>query len=76
MIQKTQEIVEKISGTSAVSVGVGTTIGANTGFLSGLQTWGGLCVALVGLLISWYYKHKRFKMEEKEHEARVKKNKG
>lgn len=53
-----------------------TEVGGVAGFLGWLASinWLGLIgatVAVIGLIVSWYYKHKRDRREEAEHKARM-----
>lgn len=65
---KASEHIEQVATTVADKVTLG---GASTGVLGWIMNNNvlgliGVCIALAGFLVNWYYKHKHYKLAEKQ----------
>lgn len=70
MNQEHVEHVATVAANHAQWTGAGTGL---VGWLMDSQFLGliGLCIALGGFLVNWYYKHKHYKLALREQEARL-----
>lgn len=65
---KASEHIEQVATTVADKV---TITGASTGVVGWIMNNNvlgliGVCIALAGFLVNWYYKHKHYKLAEKQ----------
>lgn len=75
MNEETKAAIEAGAATLASKATMGGAIATLWGWLASSQFIGvaGLGIALVGLLVNWYFRARGDKREQKEHEARMRK---
>ncbi len=63
-----QQVVETVATKAALTATYGGSAGAVYFGLTAneIAAFGGLAVAVIGLLVTWYYKHKHYKLAEKK----------
>jgi len=61
--------IASIAGKTSVTAGAVSFFGGLTNHE--IAAFGGLAVAVIGLLINWYYRHREDQREQGEHQARL-----
>lgn len=62
-----QPVVETVATKAALTATYGGSAGAVYFGMTAneIAAFGGLIIAIIGLLVTWYYKHKHYKLAEK-----------